>query len=369
MVFQVHGRTKAFSIVELLIVIVVIGILAAIVVVGYGAVIGNANNKSVQSDLIVISDAIKLKSLDDNGLPSGGATSSNTGNSALLPGISIKPSDKAYDTTVSNLFYCKGAIGGVDEFAVVARSKSGKAFSYLSNKGIADFSGYTWSTNNNGVAVCTALGFSAPFTWSYGYNPGPGYGWFAWAFNGTILKNLVTNPSLESNSTSWSAYTGLAAPTSVTTTPFVGTARLSAVGSSTSTVPRVTMTVPATAGDVLSLTYQTRSDGQTPTSALTSIKLMSVATELSTFYSTNTTWAPDSNGWVQVTATFTVPSGGNGVRLTLGVNSAVNYSGTLGIDAVMLVASSKIPTYADGATTRWSWSGAINNSTSSGPEL
>lgn len=369
MVFQAHRRTKAFTIVELLIVIVVIGILAAIAVIGYGAVIGNANDKSVQSDLNTVADAIKLKGLDDNGLPSGGATSSNTGDSTQLSGISFKPTDKSYDTTVSNLFYCKGAINGVDEFAVAARSKSGKAFSYISTKGVSNFSGYTWSASNNGVAVCTALGFSAPFTWSYGYNPGPTYGWFTWAYNGTVLTNLITNPSLETNSTGWSAYTGLAAPTRVTTTPFVGTARLSAVGSSASTTPRVAMTIPATAGDVLSLTYQVRSDGQTPTSALTSIKLMSGATELSTFYGTNTTWTPNGNGWVKVTATFTVPSGGDGIKLTLGINSAANYSGTLGIDAVMLVASSKVPTYADGATARWSWSGTTNNSTSSGPEL
>lgn len=370
-VWRTRERSDAFTIVELIIVIVVIAILAAVIIVGYTAVIGNANDKSVQTDISKLADSIKLKSLDDDSIPAGGATSSNTGDSTILPGVTFKPNVGAYDTTVSNLYYCSGTLNGSDEFAVAARSKSGKAFSYISNKGVADFAGYTWTTSNNGVAACTALGFTAPFTWSYGYNPSPNYGWLAWAYNGTILTNLATNPSLETNATGWLTYTGVAAPTRVTTTPWVGSARLSAVGLGTATSPRVYTDIAAVTGDTISVSFRVRSDGQAATAGFLVAKTITAigGSELSTFYSNSSPWTPDANGWVNATGTFVVPSGGGAVRLSIGLSSASNYSGTMGIDGLIAVKSGTIPTYADGNTSRWSWTGTANNSTSTGPAL
>ena len=360
-------QREGFTIVELLIVIVVIAILAAIIVVGYTAVIGNANDKALQADISGLADAVKLKGLDDNGVPPGGATSSNTGNSTIFSGMAFKPNVTVYDTTVSNLYYCAGTLNGNDEFAIAARSKSGKAFSYISNKGVAEFTSYTWTAGNGGVAVCNDLGFTAPFTWSYGFYPSRG--WYSWAFNGTILTNLVLNPSMESNITGWANYTGFAAPTRVTTTPWVGAARLSAVGLGTVTTPRVYTDIIVAAGDVISVSFRVRSDGQAATGGYLVAKLINGATEISSFYGNAVSWTPDGSGWVNTTGTFTVPSGGTGIRLSIGLTSAANYSGTMGIDGVIAVESSNIPTYADGNTLRWVWTGTTNNSTSSGPEL
>lgn len=171
--------SKAFTIIELLIVIVVVGILAAITVVGYSAVTRSANDKAVQVDISKFADSIKLKILDTQTVPVGGATSSLTGDSSVLSGITFKPNDTNYDKSVSNFFYCAGKIDGGDEFGIIVRSKSGKAFSFLSNEGVSDYTGYTWTTSNNGVGACTALGFTAPFTWSYGFYPATG--WYSWA--------------------------------------------------------------------------------------------------------------------------------------------------------------------------------------------
>ena len=169
---------QAFTIIEMLVVVVVIGILAAILIVGYGAVQNNARDTSVKSDLTAFANVVKLKALDDEVVPPGGATSSLIGDSTQLPGINVKPTGGAYDTSLNNLFYCSGDIGGTHEFAFAAKSITGKVFSYLSNGGVSEVTGtYVWDYNG----ICTKLGFSDPFTWSYGYNPAPIYLWFSWA--------------------------------------------------------------------------------------------------------------------------------------------------------------------------------------------
>jgi prepilin-type N-terminal cleavage/methylation domain-containing protein len=179
--YMVNNKANAFTIVELLIVIVVIGILAAITIVGYSMVIGQANDKGVQSDISEMADIIKTKNLDTQTVPAGGITSAGVGTSTTLTGISFRPVPKVYDLTVANLYYCEGYINGTDEFGIVARAaKSKNAFSYMSTRGISSFAANVWTTAVNGNAVCTALGFTAPYTWSYGFNP-TGSVWSSWA--------------------------------------------------------------------------------------------------------------------------------------------------------------------------------------------
>jgi hypothetical protein len=118
----------------------------------------------------------------------------------------------------------------------------------------------------------------------------------------------------------------------------------------------------------MALSFRVRSDGQTPTFAYIAVKLTSGGSEVSTFYTDDITWTPDTNDWVLATATFTVPSGGDGLRLSIGLRSATNYTGTMGIDGVMLVKGvDEVPFYADGTSLNWVWNGTANNSTSTGP--
>lgn len=360
--------TKGFTIIELIIVIVVIAILATVVVVGYEAVVNNANDSAVKSDLTKLADKIKLKTLDDGSAPDGGATSSNTGDSTLLSGITFDPASDAYDTTVANLYYCSGEINGIKEYAVIAQSQSGNAFVLRSYAPVKNLTEYTLTSTNNGVALCGAIGFTAPFTWSYGYNPTVGYGWFLWAYNGVEWTNLVSNPSFEANVTGWTAYMGVAAPTRVSTTPAVGSWRLSAVGNNTATTPRVYHDISAVAGTVLSASVRVRSDGQIPTNLLMVIKTLNSGTETSTL-SVSPAWAPDASGWMTGNFSVTVPAGSNGIRLNPGVTVAANYTGTLGIDAAIVIEGSTTPAYADGSSLRWRWNGTTHNSTSTGPAL
>jgi type II secretion system protein G len=67
--------TRGFTIVELLIVIVVIGILAAIVIVAYNGAQNRANNARRVSDLEAISKALEVQYVDTGSYPNTGCFS------------------------------------------------------------------------------------------------------------------------------------------------------------------------------------------------------------------------------------------------------------------------------------------------------
>lgn len=111
---------RGFTIVELLIVIVVIGILAAITIVAFNGVQNKAHDASVQSDLSGLAKQYELfKVVDDDG------TYPNTVADLVKLDVSINKS--AYDTSSNspyNLTTCHA--NGAADFAIAAISRSGK---------------------------------------------------------------------------------------------------------------------------------------------------------------------------------------------------------------------------------------------------
>ena len=67
-------RSKGFTIVELLIVIVIIGILAALVIVAYNGVQQRARDSKRQADLTAIKKALELFRTDKGGYPKCGVS-------------------------------------------------------------------------------------------------------------------------------------------------------------------------------------------------------------------------------------------------------------------------------------------------------
>lgn len=370
---KVKVASRGFTIVELLIVIVVIAILALISFIGYGAVINSANDKSVQSDLAKLGDTIKLKNLDNNGLPQGGMTSSGIGNGGTFSGITFKPSIGAYDTTVSNLYYCEGTANNSDEYALVARSKSGKAFSYSSKGSSATFNANVWTAASNGSAVCTAAGFSAPFTWSYGYDPTPNYGWFAWASSGSLITNLATNPSAEAAG-GWLSNNGAVYPASRDTTQKrSGTQSVSSYNVASSTALMSLYSTGALDGNGIPVT-----DPGTYTASMyfradaASQGRIGVSTRTNGTYSGTTYGAyvtGTTSSWTKASYTFSAPSGTDMLRFVINVTAnATQPSGVKAYaDDFIVTTGSDTPNYADGNSPSWVWNGVVNGSTSTGP--
>jgi prepilin-type N-terminal cleavage/methylation domain-containing protein len=125
-------RSRGFTIVELLIVIAIIGILAVIVVAGYGAVVNNAHDGSVRSDLQKIDDAFKVYALDSEGIFPNSYSE--------LGGLGIKIAAGSYETrTQANVYLCTNP--SATEYAVIAMSKSQKRFVVKSESGISEYDG------------------------------------------------------------------------------------------------------------------------------------------------------------------------------------------------------------------------------------
>lgn len=143
----------------MLIVIVVIGILAAIVIVAYNGVQNRTHDAAVQSDLRSFAGKINQHYAINGVYPTGGTTSSPTGEN-------FRVARGSYDTGVHNFVYCTSQDAGVNEFVLAARSKSGQRFGYSSaSGGVAPYT-QTWG----GVAnVCTNAGWTS-YSVSYGYN-------------------------------------------------------------------------------------------------------------------------------------------------------------------------------------------------------
>jgi len=158
------NKQIGFTIVELLIVIVVIGILAAITIVAFNGTQNKANDAAVQSDLRSLG-AKTAEYLALNGaLPVESV--------AQLGSLGIKVSKNSYGSHYTpagsdgyNLLYCRK--DNDNTFIFVAASKSGKVFVFRDGsvkEGVGPLATNAATCPNNGVSGTTG----APWLFSNG---------------------------------------------------------------------------------------------------------------------------------------------------------------------------------------------------------
>lgn len=147
-------KSKGFTIVELLIVIVVIGILAAITVVAFTGVQNRANDTTVKSDIRGIAKQLELYKADNGVYPAG-----TTQMSTVKPRVSKTAYGNGIISNTYNILYCRVAAEGPTKFALVASSKSGNVFTYKSeDRQISQSS--AWVDQSNSAIICQNAGIN-----------------------------------------------------------------------------------------------------------------------------------------------------------------------------------------------------------------
>lgn len=142
------AQRSGFTIVELLIVIVVIAILAAITIVAYNGIQNRAYDTTIQSDLTNIAKKFQLE-----------ATTNGDVYPMPTASMGIKVSKSAYSTLQNTMYYCKN--DATSQFALVARSRSGKTYKYVSGGSVTEN-----ATAMYGADTCLLVGQAA---WSGTY--------------------------------------------------------------------------------------------------------------------------------------------------------------------------------------------------------
>lgn len=147
----VKSYRRGFTIVELLIVIVIIGILASLVIVAYNGIQNRANDATVQTDLNNVGKKIKSYIIQNGTSPTGGQLSI----------LGIKVGKQAYSQGFNNgvswynFLYCWPKATSQEDFALIAQSKSGNVFEYNS-RGTVKQASYAFTGGS--VTICSSAG-------------------------------------------------------------------------------------------------------------------------------------------------------------------------------------------------------------------
>lgn len=160
------NKQLGFTIVELLIVIVVIGILAAITLVAFNGIRDRADAAAIQSDLSNFAKRMEIARAE-----------SDTGSypTSLTAALDITVTKSAYDQTQNNFYFCLNR--ATNQYAVGARSRSGQAF-VLTATGVETRSSI-WGSDTCTAASTTWGGANTTNVTGYSYNAGSG-SWAGW---------------------------------------------------------------------------------------------------------------------------------------------------------------------------------------------
>ncbi len=155
-------NNRGFTIVEILLVIVVIGILATVSVVAYRGAQNKANDTAVQADLKNFGKRIEAFKIETGAYPSSADFTATLG---------IKFSKGAYgvDSQGYNARYCRNTTN--DTYVMVSNSKSGNYFMVQTGAVVSS------TASTDGYGVCSLVGVASTNPNPNGYSVG---GWAAW---------------------------------------------------------------------------------------------------------------------------------------------------------------------------------------------
>lgn len=314
-----RATSIGFTIVELLIVIVVIAILAAITIVAYNGIQERARASEVSSALSQAAKKIKVWQVD-----------SPETTPATLATVGVANSGNVkfqYKPGVSGAF-CITATSGTTSFKVTENS--------------SPVAGGCAGHGQGGIDAVTNLATNPSFE--------TGSGWLS--NNTPIYPIAVENTITKSGNQSRTGWNENGSNVLVT---------LYSVGSADH------IGIPISEGGTYTYSYYFRAEVPHYAYVRGSYRLGSVYHPLPT----GETVVGQAGQWSRVSHTFTVPEGADRLRMGADISSSsVQPTGTRGyVDDAMLVKGGSNYGYADGNSPNWEWSGTPQASSSTGPAL
>jgi len=157
----IKNKQSGFTIVELLIVIVVIGILAAIVIVAFNGIQNRAVETAIKSDLANAAKKMRIYHADNDAWPAN--------NDTVLSSLEIGASRNQYTTDTNNFLYCGSA--GTSNYVIIARGKNNVTYAQGSDRAFEPYTGNINDYTNS----CTSLNGSSSAR--YGYTTTDNWRW------------------------------------------------------------------------------------------------------------------------------------------------------------------------------------------------
>lgn len=309
------NQQNGFTIVELLIVVVVIAILAAITIVSFNGIQDRAKSSAAQS---VASQVAKKLSL--------------------------------YAVENSDTFPSAAQLEGM---GIIDSQNSSFQYSYSS----ASPAVYCLTTTVSGKSFYTSNSSSSP---TQGGCPGH-------SANGTqAIANMSVNPSFETSTDGVASYgTSTSRPTSGGDTGSAHT-RSTRLGTTGTWGPWWdTVYSGIQPGESYTVSIRTRSN----ISASRNLQIEWKNASGSIISSASLNTATPGAGWTTMSGTATAVTGAAGIRLTLYASAPGATTDYVDIDSIMVTRGPDTRLYADGSTANWVWDGAVHNSASRGIPL
>ncbi len=301
-------RNPGFTIVELLIVIVVIGILAAITIVAYNGIQDRAKASAASSALSQAAKKLAVYQVDNGNYPS-----------ALSAAGVSSSGDVTFQYTSDGTTYC-----------------------------------ITGTSGNISYRTTNATSPTAGGCAGHGVGGTP------------AITNMVTNPSFTNDTASWiNRGTGVTISRNTTAGNFRSSpaSLFTQIGTTTQSdwgAAFATAYVNVTIGDTYSFSsYIKMASGSS--AYLTVLWRNSAGTALSYSIANTVTATSFTRSSISATAP---PTAATAQVIISGAGSSSFY-----VDDVMVTAGSTIYNFADGSSPDWVWNGTTNNSTSTGPPL